>query len=91
MATKRRRFTAEFKGRVAMEELCGGPHDPGDRGQAPGASEPGFGLEVASPGWPGVDVPHRRAPALPVLRQPPRWCAIWRAREWRSVGTACGG
>ena len=32
--TKRRRFTADFKARVAVEALRGDKTGPGDRGQA---------------------------------------------------------
>ena len=50
MATTRRRFTAQFKAKVAMEALRGDPHDPGDRSQARGSSESGERLEAAGAG-----------------------------------------
>ena len=48
MATKRRRFTAEFKARVAMEALHGDRaiQEIAAKHQAPSASEPGFGAST---------------------------------------------
>ena len=50
MATKRRRFSAQFKAKVATEALRGRTYDPGDCGQVPSASEPGLRVEAASAG-----------------------------------------
>ena len=66
MVTKRRRFTAEFKARVAMEALRG-DRTIQEIAQAPSASELGVGLEAASPGWPegGVRARHQPPPNRP--------------------------
>ena len=51
--TNRRRFTAEFKARVALEALRGDKTIQQIRGQAQGASEPGEGLEAPGGGRSG--------------------------------------
>ena len=50
MATKRRRFTAQFKAKVATEALRGERTIQANRGQARSTSEPGQRLEAASAG-----------------------------------------
>jgi len=54
--TKRRRFSVEFKARVALEALRGDQTIQGDRGPAQAASESGERVEAAGGGraWPGV-------------------------------------
>ena len=44
--TTRRRFTGEFKAKLALEALRG-QDDPGDRCAAQGSSEPGERIEAA--------------------------------------------
>ena len=61
MTTKRRRrFTADFKKRVALEALRGDPNGAGYRGQARGPSEPGGHLEAAGDRGVGRGVRPRR-------------------------------
>ena len=61
MATRRRRrFTADFKKRVALEALPGGPNGAGDRRQARGSSEPGEHLEAAGHRRTGRDLRRRQ-------------------------------
>ena len=43
----RRRFTADFKARVALEALRGRQDDPGDCDEAQGSSEPSEHMEAS--------------------------------------------
>ena len=56
MATRRRRFAAAFKKRVALDALPEGAAGPGDRGQTPSSSEPSQRLEAPGRGGPGRGV-----------------------------------
>ena len=60
--TNRRRFTAEFKARVALEALRG---DKTIQQIAQGASEPGERMEAPGGGRSGRSVFERRQPRLP--------------------------
>ena len=67
MATKRRRFTAEFKARVAMEALGGDRTIQEIAAKHQVHPSPGIRLEAASPGWPegGVRPRHQPPPGRP--------------------------
>src|SRR3990167_4905290 len=60
--TTRRRFTGEFKARVALEALRGDKTGPGDRLETQGASEPGEHLEAPSGRWPIGSILERHGP-----------------------------
>ena len=49
--TTRRRFTPDFKAKVALEALRGDRTIQGDSGQTQGAPEPGKHLEAPGDGW----------------------------------------
>ncbi len=54
--TTRRRFTAAFKARVALEALRGDKDDPRDRLASQGACQPGERVETPSGGRFGCDI-----------------------------------
>ena len=67
---KRRRFTARFKARVALEALRGRAHGATDRGAARGASELGEPVEAQGARGAGRGVPRGHPTAALVERRP---------------------